>query len=245
MSAMMAEQAGYCHRFITHMNPILASPRSTYRMILELLNKAYRIVDDRRVQVHLRVAERVLAEQNVDHLPDALRERRTNIIGYLHEYWMQGKFPKNNLLPYRAPYLRDDSGTPCAVAYIVHRSGSEELIDSLSRIDNNIYIDDVEPGPFYQWLENSGLTKREAAKVQPGYGPTTFEIVGIFASLVSFVVWFTLLHLGSSQVLRLLTFGSGQKKMMARIYFFLTNVTSAALLAFLIFLFFVMFVGYF
>jgi len=189
------------------------------------------IIEQKRIQIHLRIMESVLAMKNVDHLSNELKQERARNINRLRDYWMRGQFPRNTDSPYlRTPFIKDVHRTPCAMAYLIEQSGNRALIDELARSNNHIYIDDVTEGPLIDWLKKSGLTKKEAAMVQPTYGGPYFESIiniAFIVSLFSFVVVFVLMHLGSNEILKAMTFATNKKKILARIYFFLTNVAVA------------------
>jgi len=85
---------------------------------------------------------------------------------------MAGQFPKNMRVPHRrTPVFVDDEGTPCAVASLMLQSGERNLVESVARIDNHLNIREVRAGPVIGWLEQEGLTKEEAARIQPSYSP--------------------------------------------------------------------------
>ncbi len=85
---------------------------------------------------------------------------------------MGGRFPNNNHSPNRRiPVFVDDEGIPCAVASLMLQSGDRTLVEAVSRVHNHARIRDVEAGPLLAWLEREGLTKAEAARIQPSYDP--------------------------------------------------------------------------
>lgn len=106
----------------------------------------------------------------VGHLPPELRRRRELNLNRLRDYWTRGSFPKNtHFVHERAPYFKDQFGTPCAVAYLMERSGRADLVDDVARASNHVYIGELEGGPVIDWIHQSGLTKGEAARIQPAY----------------------------------------------------------------------------
>lgn len=46
---------------------------------------------------------------------------------------------------------------------------------------NLVYIDDVKEGPLISWLQRFGLSKQEAARIQPGYEGPNGPVLGIIA----------------------------------------------------------------
>ncbi len=69
----------------------------------------------------------------------------------------------------KSPVFIDDLGTHCAVAYLMRHSGWGGVVDNVARTNNYVYINDIANGPVIDWIELSGLTKAEAAEIQPGY----------------------------------------------------------------------------
>lgn len=48
--------------------------------------------------------------------------------------------------------------------------------------NNLVYIDDVKDGPLISWLKRFGLSKKEAARIQPGYESNSYgPVLGIIA----------------------------------------------------------------
>jgi hypothetical protein len=96
----------------------------------------------------------------------------------------------------RVPVFKDTEGTPCAMAYLIEMSGNQDLVDSVAAIDNHVLINSIQNGPVFDWIANSGLTKVEAARIQPSYGPCgmgdcsnhIYEFLPIIASTVGFIV---------------------------------------------------------
>lgn len=124
-----------------------------------------------RIRAHLRSTERALRARSVVGLAPDVRTARAQNLAWLHEYWVRGEFPRNLDVPHRIPVLRDPFGTPCAVAYLVERSGGAPLIDELAASANHVYVDDVSSGPLLDWIGGSGLTQDECARIQPAYDP--------------------------------------------------------------------------
>lgn len=122
------------------------------------------------IREHLKRTERDLREKDTSHLSPELQERRERNLDRLNEYWKAGEFPTNtDFHGERVPYFVDDRGVPCAMAYLIQESGHEDLVASVAETNNHVYIEELEEGPVVDWIENSGLTKDEAARIQPSY----------------------------------------------------------------------------
>lgn len=70
------------------------------------------------------------------------------------------------------------------MAYLIERSGHAELVDLLATQNNLVYIDDVKDGPLISWLERFGLSKQEAARIQPAYDPGYGPVLGTIATTI-------------------------------------------------------------
>lgn len=150
-----------------------------------------------RITRHLRTVEQELRAKNVGHLPPGLRRERIKNIARLRDYWMNGMYPKNRDFPRRrVPYFKDATGVPCAMAYLVEQSGSQDLVSVVARTDNHVYINDLSDGPVIEWINKSGLTKAEAARIQPTYDymyrpdpATAYVVWGWFALFFLLLEW--------------------------------------------------------
>ncbi len=129
------------------------------------------------------VGQRVWAESSSTALGDfhdlsrvyeALKMRREAQIEHLRTYAQTGQFPKNtnHLNAYR-PYFVDVEQTPCAVGYLMQRSGLHKAVQTISKNNNQVRVPDVNSGPLIEWVLDSGLTQEECALIQPNYAPPT------------------------------------------------------------------------
>ena len=130
------------------------------------------VLETRRIQGHLFDVERALNRRTTDALSAAQRERRNTALTWLREYRERGEFPHNHThADARVPVFVDEHGTPCAVAYLLQRSGRGNLVREVASADNNVYAWELEADPrFSAWLDEMGLTLEEAARIQPTYG---------------------------------------------------------------------------
>lgn len=187
-----------------------------------------------RVRNHLRIVEQELLQKKDDDLSFELRQSRIKNITHLHDYWAKGLFPRNlDFLDRRVPYFKDDADTPCAMAYLIEQSGHQDLVDTVVRSNNHIYINDVHDGPVMDWINNSGLTKAEAARVQPNYGPCgwggcTHPIIEILPWIAS-AVGFILLEWMSYKISSWLIPGNRKRRLVTWLYFTMNNLLIAAI----------------
>ena len=130
------------------------------------------------------IAEQELKCADTSHLSDDLKGHRRRMLELLNEYWKKEEFPINTDHNIRTPQIRDRFGTPCAMAHLIERSGHAELVNLLATQNNLVYIDDVKDGPLVSWLERFGLSKQEAARIQPSYEPSYWPELGTIAITV-------------------------------------------------------------
>jgi hypothetical protein len=144
--------------------------------------------ENARLRAHFDSVDTELRTRDVSHLSAAQRASRTKLIGWLREYRDAGRFPQNDrFADEMVPFFRDSQGTLCAMAYLVDRSGRGDIVDHIARTRNNAYIHELtDDRELVAWLEASGLSVSEAARIQPAYngdpccpipdGPATPEI---------------------------------------------------------------------
>ncbi|WP_420634902.1 hypothetical protein [Candidatus Palauibacter sp.] len=128
-------------------------------------------METRRIQGHLLDVERALRGRATGALSAAQRERRNTALNWLREYRERGRYPHNHThAGGRVPVFVDEHGTPCAVAYLLQRSGRESLVREIASADNNVYAWKLAGDPrFSEWLDETGLTLEDAARIQPNY----------------------------------------------------------------------------
>ena len=199
-----------------------------------MLKKAFHWADKKRVKLHLMKVEQELLQDY--SCPPELKNQRKHKIALLNEYWKQEKFPENTEFPNkRLPHIKDKKGTLCAMAYIIHKSGNEVLVNDLAKTNNLVYINDVQKGPLIEWLEESGLTKKEAARIQPGYsgmetGPKHVYNVALIIYLLSLLV----LGFINYQLVKWLKVKKLKQKVITHIYLGINSLVLAGLATLLI-----------
>ena len=124
-----------------------------------------------RLQRHFDSVDIELRSRDVSGLTSAQQTRRVHLTRWLREYRNAATFPKNDRFDTPAPFFRDATGTLCAMAYLIDRSGRRDIVDKVAATRNNAYIRELADDPaLIAWLDSSGLTVPEAARIQPTYG---------------------------------------------------------------------------
>jgi hypothetical protein len=97
------------------------------------------------------------------------RERMINL-ARLQAYQLRGVFPHNEHA--RAlPVFVDAHNNACAVGYLMRASGWDKAVRHVQQRNNYVYVLDIHSGPVLEWILQSGLTREEAALIQPAYAP--------------------------------------------------------------------------
>lgn len=125
-----------------------------------------------RLRAHFDSVDIELRTRDVSHLSLEQRASRMKLIGWLREYRDAGRFPQNDRFRDRlVPFFRDSRGALCAMAYLVDRSGRGDIVDHIAKSRNNAYIRNLtDDREIVAWLDASGLSVGEAARIQPEYG---------------------------------------------------------------------------
>lgn len=134
-----------------------------------------RSAEVRRLRAHFDSVDSELRARDISGLTSSQNAQRERLIAWLTEYRNAGVFPVNDRFPDRmVPFFRDSKGTLCAMAYLIDRSGRRDIVDRIAQTQNNALIPDLASDPqLAAWLERSGLTVGEAARIQPTYGGLT------------------------------------------------------------------------
>lgn len=105
-------------------------------------------------------------------------EQRYDLLDHLHTYWRRAKFPINTYTANkRTPVFIDESGTHCAVGYLMLQTGYGELAQQIDAHSKFVQVDNIDDRDTETWLKVHGLSREEAALVQPGYGGYVIERV--------------------------------------------------------------------
>jgi hypothetical protein len=131
-----------------------------------------------RVRAHLRRTEHALRAADTDHLDPDQRRRREAALDALRAYRQRGSVPTNEGAPERAPQFVGANGVPCAVAALALADGQSDLVERVAARDNGVRLEAAAEGqsgrrevdgPLLDWLDETGLTRAEAARIQPAY----------------------------------------------------------------------------
>src|SRR5262245_35411856 len=129
----------------------------------------------RQLQAHYLAAEQEIARRDVSNLALEQRSERARLLRALEAYRLRGVFGVNVDFPgSREPHFVDAERRRCAVAELRHVSGGDELVAAVRATANQAwFVDLAGDATFEAWLERSGLTLEEAARIQgpPHVGP--------------------------------------------------------------------------
>lgn len=136
----------------------------------------------RRLQAHFDSVDQELTARSTSHLTRAQRISRTQLIDWLRDYRHAATFPLNDGVSSGAvPIFRDSRGVLCAMAYLIHRSGRGDLVDDISANRNTAYVAELaDDSRLVAWLDSTGLTVAEAARIQPTYSPPDSGVTGAY-----------------------------------------------------------------
>jgi len=142
-----------------------------------------------RIRTHLEYVETLLRAEDVSHLSSTLRERRAALLDKLHEYRLTSVFPTNLDFPReRRPCFIDAAGNICAVGFLIEQTAGRALAERINAAHRYDVLPDMHVPELTAWVEASGLTARECAMIQPGYGPrfdANFNIISISPSVTT------------------------------------------------------------
>ena len=99
-----------------------------------------------------------------------LMANRNLQIQRLSFYSDRGLFPLNEGQSENAvPIFVDRNQTHCAVGYLMHCDSDDSGVQAVVDTNNLVYVNDVREGRLLDWVRMSGLTREEAAMIQPAY----------------------------------------------------------------------------
>jgi hypothetical protein len=137
-----------------------------------------------RLQAHFDSVDAEMQARNTAHLTPEQRASRAQLIQWLRDYRRAATFPLNDGVSSGAvPIFRDSRGVLCAMAYLIHRSGRADLGDDISAHRNTAYVTELaDDARLVAWIDSTGLTVAEAARIQPTYGRArTSDVAGDYA----------------------------------------------------------------
>lgn len=137
---------------------------------------------------HLWCAELELRLTDTGAMPSVLREARARNLDLLGDYRQRGEFPRNRHDPHcSVPCFIDAEGRQCAVACLMYASGDETSALKVAECANFARIHQMQFPELDTWVGESGFTKAELARIQPGYQPTPEDINCAFDFL--YAIW--------------------------------------------------------
>jgi hypothetical protein len=128
--------------------------------------------EELRITTHLRYVQRILRSTDISHLSSSQKENRAVLLAHLEEYTASGAFPKNyDYSDQRRPTFIDKDGNICAVGYLIEQTAGREVAEAINEEYKYEYVLNMESEIIDDWLYEYGITKTEAAMIQPAYGP--------------------------------------------------------------------------
>lgn len=127
----------------------------------------------RRLQAHFDSVDGELKRRSVAHLSNEQRAARARLVAWLRDYRQAATFPLNDgVAPRAVPIFRDARGVLCAMAHLIQRSGRGDIVDDIAASRNTAYIARLaDDARLVVWIDSTGLTLDEAARIQPTYDP--------------------------------------------------------------------------
>lgn len=130
-----------------------------------------------RIKTHLEYVIDLLKKEDVSGLSTPQIENRWKLIALLEDYKEAGVFPKNRYFETRKPVFIDEDGNLCAVGYLIAQTKGLETAEEINQHHKFDHIKDIEPKLIDDWLATNGLTKNEAAMIQPMYEEVYTETI--------------------------------------------------------------------
>lgn len=128
--------------------------------------------EDLRIKTHLNFVLQNLQETNVYELSKKQQLNRSILLSHLAKYIEIGNFPKNEFSNIsNRPNFIDSNGNICAVGFLIAETIGRETAEHLNAQYQFEYIMNMDSHILDQWLHEYGLSRLEAAMIQPAYGP--------------------------------------------------------------------------
>ena len=123
-----------------------------------------------RIITHLEYVENQLRQKDVKHLSSTQRKARLRNIKLLHEYRMNGIFPKNyDYSKQRKPCFIDKYERICAVGYLIEKTAGRKVAEAVNAKFQYRTIFEMKSAELETWSYQSGISKNELAMIQPAY----------------------------------------------------------------------------
>jgi hypothetical protein len=127
--------------------------------------------ENERIKTHLEYAEMLLRRTETSYLDSETQLKRRKLLDHLHDYWVAGIFPKNyERKDERSPCFIDKDGNICAVGYLVEKSAGRHVAENINKEFQYSEIAVMNSSALNNWIALNGITKEEAAIIQPSYG---------------------------------------------------------------------------
>lgn len=153
------------------------SPARQGQSIAERIDGLRRTIDGVRIREHLRRVESDLRETDHESLSPVQRRNREQNLNRLAAYRNRDEYPTNRTETDRKPLFVGADGVPCAMAALLLADGREDLVSDVMGDEPTVRIETLpDDHPVIEWVEANGLTKAEAARIQPTY-PESVEFV--------------------------------------------------------------------
>lgn len=123
----------------------------------------------------------------------------------LADYIERGEFPRNTYAPGRTPVFVDAAGHRCAVAYLLHATGCDDLVAAVSATQNLARVPDIDAPGLADWADEHGLTLDELERIQPMYAPPPPDVrwlVAIALASMCFYIGFGIATRAASRTLQ-------------------------------------------
>jgi hypothetical protein len=124
------------------------------------------------IQLHLEFVTGILTDGTASFAADEpTRQKRLALLDSLTDYYERSVFPINNKAPYPTPVFVDDIGTHCAVGYLLHASGYDDLVGQIANENNLAYVRELKQdyNELGVWAKQHGFSVEELAWIQPLY----------------------------------------------------------------------------
>jgi hypothetical protein len=124
-----------------------------------------------RLRLHFDSVLGELRAADVSRLTAPQNAARATLIRRLEQYSAAGRFPHNHVRPGQiVPVFRDEHGTLCAMGFLIASTGRNDIVEHVTTTNNLVYIRDLaNDASLRRWLDSTGLTLAEAARIQPSY----------------------------------------------------------------------------
>ncbi len=125
-----------------------------------------------RIITHLKYVLQNLEKTDISNLTEQQKYNRAILLSHLAKYIEIGNFPKNEFSNIsNRPNFIDSNGNICAVGFLIAETIGRETAEHLNAQYQFEYIMNMDSHILDQWLHEYGLSRLEAAMIQPAYGP--------------------------------------------------------------------------